>query len=95
MKASVEEIEQVRKAAEILKQHGAREVYLFGSLAAGEASGQSDVDRAVAGLPPEVFFMAMARAGRALGRMLDLVDLDEPNAFTRHLQAERKLVRVA
>jgi hypothetical protein len=49
---------------------------------------------AVSGLPPEVFFRAMALAHDALGRPLDLIDLDEDNAFTRYLREEGELRRV-
>jgi hypothetical protein len=45
-------------------------------------------------LPPEVFFRAMAAAHDALGRPLDLVDLDEDNAFTRYLKNNGELLRV-
>jgi len=53
----------------------------------------SDVDMAVSGLPPEVFSRAMAAAHDALRRPLDLVDLDEDNAFTRYLKAKGELLR--
>jgi hypothetical protein len=49
---------------------------------------------AVSGLPPEVFFRAMAAAHDALGCPLDLVDLDEDNAFTRYLKSKGELLRV-
>jgi hypothetical protein len=49
---------------------------------------------AVSGLPPEVFFRAMAAAHDALGRPLDLVDLDDDNDFTRYLKEEGELQRV-
>ena len=54
----------------------------------------SDVDMAVSGLPPEVFFRAMAAAHDALGRPLDLVDLDEDNPFTQYLKSKGELLRV-
>jgi hypothetical protein len=40
----------------VLKEHGAREVYLFGSAATDKMREGSDVDLAVTGLPPERFF---------------------------------------
>ncbi|MGI0135164.1 MAG: nucleotidyltransferase family protein [Candidatus Micrarchaeaceae archaeon] len=86
--------QQIEKAAAELKAAGAREVYVFGSAAEGIAGEDSDVDLAVSGLPPEAFFRAMARAARALGRSIDLVDLDDDNAFTRHLKGEGELRRV-
>lgn len=54
----------------------------------------SDVDLAVSGLPPKVFFRAMSDARDALQMPLDLIDLDEDNLFTRHLKEEKELVRV-
>lgn len=84
----------IEKAAAALKAAGAREVYVFGSTAKGTLREDSDVDLAVSGLPPEVFFRAMAQASRALGRPIDLVDLDEDNPFTNYLKAKGRLVRV-
>ena len=84
----------IKKAAEVLREAGAREVYLFGSAAAGMMREESDIDMAVSGLPPEDFFKAMGRAGDILQRSLDLVDLDEDNPFTRYLKEEKELQRV-
>ena len=86
--------ELIKKAAEVLREAGAREVYLFGSAATGMMREGSDIDMAVSGLPPEVFFKAMGRAGDILQRSLDLVDLDEDNPFTRYLKEEKELQRV-
>jgi predicted nucleotidyltransferase len=83
--------ERIKKAAEALRAAGAREVYVFGSVARGKIRGNSDVDMAVSGLPPEVFFRAMALAHDALGRPLDLIDLDEDNPFTRYLKEKGEL----
>ena len=84
----------VEKAASALKAVGAKEVYIFGSAARGTLRENSDVDIAVSGLPPEVFFRAMAKASRALGRPVDLVDLDQDTDFTRYLRQEGELLRV-
>jgi predicted nucleotidyltransferase len=84
----------VEKAASALKAVGAKEVYVFGSARKGTMRSNSDVDMAVSGLPPEVFFRAMAKASRALGRPVDLIDLDEDNDFTRYLKKEAELQRV-
>jgi len=85
----------IEKAAAALKAAGACEVYVFGSARKGTLRPDSDVDLAVSGLPPEVFFRAMAAAHDALGRPLDLVDLDDDNPFTRYLKDEGELRRVA
>ena len=85
----------IEKAAAVLKEFGAREVYVFGSAAGGKMRQGSDVDLAVSGLPAKVFFKAMARAAEALGRELDLIDLDDDTPFTRYLHEEGELQRVA
>ncbi len=87
--------EQIRHAAEALVEAGALEVFVFGSAATGSLRDDSDIDLAVAGLPPEVFFQAMGKAGEILERPLDLIDLDEDNPFTRYLKEEGELVRVS
>ena len=84
----------VDKAASALKAVGAKEVYVFGSASTGKLRPNSDVDMAVSGLPPEVFFRAMAAAHDALGHPLDLVDLDDDNEFTRYLKSKGELLRV-
>lgn len=84
----------IEQAAAALREAGAREVYVFGSAAKGSMRDGSDVDLAVVGLPPAVFFHAMAAASDALGRPLDLVDLDEDNPFTRYLRRRGELRRV-
>jgi predicted nucleotidyltransferase len=84
----------IDRAASALKAVGAKEVYVFGSASKGKMRPNSDVDLAVSGLPPEVFFRAMGLASRALGRQVDLVDLDEDNPFTEYLKHHQELVRV-
>ena len=86
--------ERIGGAAAALRAAGAREVYVFGSAARGHLREGSDIDLAVSGLPAERFFEAMGKAGDALGRTLDLVDLDEDSPFTRYLREEGELQRV-
>ncbi|MFG0329895.1 MAG: nucleotidyltransferase domain-containing protein [Phycisphaerales bacterium] len=83
-----------RAAATILREEGAREVYLFGSVARGDEVADSDLDLAVEGLDPRRFFFALARAADAAGRPVDLVDLDEDTLFTRYLRRSGELRRV-
>jgi predicted nucleotidyltransferase len=84
----------IQKAAEVLKSFGAKEVYLFGSIATDTYNENSDIDFAVSGLPPENFFPAMGGAGDVLKREMDLIDLDEKNPFTDYLKTEGELKRV-
>lgn len=85
----------IRAAAAALKTAGAREVYVFGSATLESMRDDSDVDLAVSGLPPANYFRAIRLAREALGREVDLVDLDEENAFTRYLKEEGVLIHVA
>lgn len=84
----------IKSAAIVLKHHGARNVYLFGSTAKNTMHKDSDIDMAVEGLPPEVFFKAMGEVHNILGRPLDLIDLDEQNPFTQYIKQEGKLMYV-
>ena len=84
----------IERAATELKVAGAREVYVFGSTAKGAAAGAADLDLAVSGLPPSVFYRVGARLSDLLGRSVDLIDLDVSTPFTRHLREENELVRV-
>jgi predicted nucleotidyltransferase len=95
MVSSPQEDERIRHAAAILRQFGATEVFLFGSAASGIMRPDSDVDMAVSGLPPQVFFRAMAQAEKVLARTLDLVALDEQTPFADHLRRKGRLHRVA
>ena len=84
----------IELAAAELKGAGAREVYVFGSAAKGAAGAVSDLDLAVSGLPPAVFYRVGARISDVLGRAVDLIHLDISTPFTRYLRAENELVRV-
>ncbi len=84
----------IQEAAAVLRELGAREVYVFGSAARGTLRARSDIDLAVSGLPPSLFFRAMSKAADVLNRPLDLIDLDQDVPFTRYLKEEGELVRV-
>lgn len=86
--------ERIKRAAQALRDTGARQVYVFGSAANGVLRPGSDVDMAIAGLPPKRFFEAMGKASDILQVPLDLIDLDEENAFTRYLREDEELVSV-
>jgi predicted nucleotidyltransferase len=84
----------IQRAAAELKTAGAREIYVFGSAAKGSGDFASDLDLAVSGLPPSVFYRMGARVSDLIGRSVDLIDLDISTPFTRHLRTENELVRV-
>ena len=84
----------IERAAAELKAAGAREVYAFGSAVKGPGGVSADIDLAVSGLPPSMFYRIGARLGDMLGRSVDLIDLDISTPFTRYLREENELVRV-
>ncbi|MCX6376254.1 MAG: nucleotidyltransferase domain-containing protein [Armatimonadetes bacterium] len=87
-------MQDVEIAAKILLEAGAKEVYVFGSAAHGEEHPGSDIDMAVRGLPPRIFFRTMGKVALAVSRPFDLVDLDKGNLFTEFLERKGELVSV-
>ena len=81
-------------AANLLRGMGATEVFLFGSAAKGELRPGSDVDIAVTGLPPRVYFSAVSKASAVVGRPVDLVELDDRTPLVDYLLRSGELVRV-
>ena len=84
----------IERAASELKSAGAREIYVFGSTVRGTNGAASDLDLAVSGLPPSVFYRMGARVSDLVGHSVDLIDLDSNTPFARHLRVENELVRV-
>ncbi|HMC27892.1 MAG TPA: nucleotidyltransferase domain-containing protein [Verrucomicrobiae bacterium] len=91
---SAEIPELLERAATELKAAGATEVYTFGSASKGTAGITSDLDLAVSGLPPSIFYRTAARLSELLGRSVDLIDLDRATPFTRYLRQEHELIRL-
>jgi predicted nucleotidyltransferase len=86
---------ELAKAVELLQAFGAREIYLFGSMARGDMDRYSDWDFAVQGLPASEYFSAYAKLMQALSRPVDLVDLDEANPFSAYVRSKKEFTRVA
>ena len=84
----------INKAADILKSAGCDECYIFGSISAGRANEQSDIDLAIRGLPPEKFFYVYGQLSMQISRAIDLVDLDDGTRFSQRLQRREAMTRV-
>lgn len=82
-------------ATSLLLRLGAHEVFVFGSATKGGLRPNSDIDIAVRGLPPSVYFSAISRAADLLGRPVDLIDLDDATPIVRYLLGSGELIRVA
>jgi predicted nucleotidyltransferase len=77
-----------------LRSAGAKEVYVFGSRARSEHAQAADLDLAVSGLPPELFYRTVGRLLFLIDTRVDLINLDKLTPFTRHLRESKELVRV-
>lgn len=88
--------QDVERAIVVLREHGAKEVYIFGSIArGGQRNEPHDIDIAVSGLAPRRFLHAYGILLGELEHRFDLVDLDADDRFTRTLRERGKLERVA
>ena len=84
----------IDRAIQILKEEGCTEIYVFGSVATGESSSDSDIDLAVRGCPPGRFFHTLGRLMWELDHPVDIVDLNESSIFVRYLLGSGELVRI-
>jgi predicted nucleotidyltransferase len=82
-------------AAEILLSDGCREVYLFGSLANGDYTPESDIDLATVGLPKERFISSYAKILSRIRRRVDLIPLDYDQDFGNRVKNSGVIARVA
>lgn len=86
----------LKRAIEVLREHGAAEIYLFGSLVHPWGDSEpNDMDIAVSGLPPRRFLHAYGILLGELEHRFDLVDLDSDDRFSRTIRTRGELERVA
>lgn len=85
-----------RTAADLLREEfGAKDVFVFGSLARrGEFTPWSDVDLAAFGIPPSRFFEAVgAVIGLSSEFKLDLIDIETcPDSLREAIETEGKSI---
>jgi len=84
----------VARAVEICKVEGCRDVFIFGSVAAGRHRSHSDLDIGVRGCPPEHFYRLLGRLMDELTHPVNLVDLDIEIRVAEFLEREDQLVHV-
>jgi predicted nucleotidyltransferase len=94
MEPDVIENDRLLAAANLLRGMGASDVFVFGSASKGKLRPESDLDLAVSGLPPRLYFSAVSKASLLVGRPVDLVDLDDDTPLVRYLLHSGELVRV-
>ena len=84
----------IERAVKILTDAGCKEVFVFGSLAEGNAEAGADIDLAIRGCPPGKFFNLLGRLLLELDHPVDLVDLDKNKALESYLVREGILLHV-
>ena len=73
-------------AVRLVKQHGARRVILFGSVARQRRlRPDSDIDLAIEGMPTETFYQLVGDLCTAQGRQIDLVRLETARESLRKI----------
>jgi predicted nucleotidyltransferase len=80
-------------AQQLRTEFGATEIIVFGSLTRGGFDAESDLDIAVAGIPPQDFFAAMAAANQIGHQWVDLKPLEslEPHFLQKVLATGKRL----
>ena len=85
----------IKRAIEILKENGAKEVFIFGSIANGKFNVNSDIDIAVRGLESEKFYKVASILMFELENEFDLIDLDDKeNRFSQMLLKVGGLLKI-
>ncbi len=87
--------EDITKAIKILKENGAKEVFIFGSIVNGKFNENSDIDIAVKGLNEADFYRVASMLMFELNNEIDLIDLDDTeNRFSQMLLKAGGLLKV-
>jgi len=87
--------DDVARATKILTDMGAREVYLYGSVADGRFHEGSDIDIAIVGLPKDRFFAAYGALLMKLDHTVDLIGLDYATELSEKVRNRGEILRVA
>ena len=78
-----------------LKENGAKEVFIFGSIANGKFNINSDIDIAVRGIEADKFYKVASILMFELENEFDLIDLDDKeNRFSQMLLKVGGLLKI-
>lgn len=87
--------DDIKKATQILKENGAKEVFIFGSIASGKFNEKSDIGIAVRGINEKDFYKIAGILMFELENEFDLIDLDDKeNRFSQMLLRIGGLLKV-
>ena len=85
----------ISSAIQILRSAGCEQIFLFGSVTSRETGDKSDIDLAIRGCPRGKFFHLLGRLLMELDHRVDLVNLDNQDAFSKFLEKKGDLVQIA
>lgn len=85
----------LERAVRILQEEGCREIYLFGSVATGDAGPDSDIDIGINDYPRERFFHIYGRLLTELDTETDLIDFGHQTALFALLSEIGEVRRIA
>jgi predicted nucleotidyltransferase len=85
----------LERAVRILQEEGCQEIYLFGSVALGNAGPDSDLDIGIRDYPRERFFRIYGRLLTELEHDADLVDFGHQSALFSVLSEVGEVRRIA
>ena len=88
-------LDDIELAKSIILNAGAKEIYIFGSIAAGNYTEDSDLDIAIIGLEKKKFFQVYGELMSRLRRAVDIVGLDYHTDFATQIKKDSNLIRVA
>lgn len=87
--------DDIKRATKILKENGAKEVFIFGSIANGKFNENSDIDIAVREINEKDFYKIAGILMFELENKFDLIDLDDKdNRFSQMLLKIGGLLKV-
>lgn len=81
-------------AVDLLEKSGCKEIYLFGSLLEGIVREGSDIDLAIRGCNPEMFYNLVGQLMMELEHPVDLINLDREDDFTKYIVSEANMVNL-
>lgn len=85
----------LERAVKILREEGCREIYLFGSVATGDAGPGSDIDIGIKDYPRERFFHIYGRLLTELEHEIDLIDFGNQSTLFTLLSEIGEVRRIA
>lgn len=91
---SKENKKEIKSAIKILREAGAKEIYLFGSMTSGSTLEHNDIDIGVRGLNPGIFFSTYGKLASRLEKPVDLVDFDTQKDFFEMLISVDEVVQI-